>query len=277
MKTRCPLCDGVDLEDFLVRHDVPVHQNLLFRSARDARQIARGDLVMAICLGCHFVFNRAFDSTKLQYAGDYENDQTVSPTFESHVGHLVDMLVREKGVQGAKIVEVGCGNGHFLRRLVASSDNRGVGFDPSYRGPDMEYDGRLTFVRTFYDAGAVIERPDVVLSRHVIEHVDQPAVFIDGIKRAIDGAPNVRLFLETPCVEWILRNQVIWDFFFEHCSLFTAQTLAFVVQRAGFSVESVEHVFGGQYLWLEASVSCHGHAPADHDDVVTAARTYGAA
>jgi hypothetical protein len=45
---------------------------------------------------------------------------------------------------------------------------------------------------------------------------------------------------------------VVWDFFYEHCSLFTAGSLARALTRAGFAVLSVGHVFGGQYLWAEA-------------------------
>lgn len=60
-----------------------------------------------------------------------------------------------------------------------------------------------------------------------------------------------KIFFETPCVEWILENGVLWDFFYEHCSLFTANSLTTAFQRVGFHVESVGKVFGGQYLWIE--------------------------
>jgi hypothetical protein len=45
---------------------------------------------------------------------------------------------------------------------------------------------------------------------------------------------------------------VPWDFFYEHCSLFSAGSLALALERAGFVVTDVRHVFGGQYLWAEA-------------------------
>jgi hypothetical protein len=67
-------------------------------------------------------------------------------------------------------------------------------------------------------------------------------------------SPQARVFFETPCVEWILRNQVIWDFFYEHCSYFTAKSLTTAFEAAGFQVESVRHIFEGQYLWLEATI-----------------------
>src|SRR5205085_12185192 len=89
----------------------------------------------------------------------------------------------------------------------------------------------------------------------VIEHVPSPVELVRDIRRALVNSPRAKVFLETPCVEWILRNRVIWDFFYEHCSYFTAASLATAVEMAGFKVESVEHIFNGQYLWLEASVA----------------------
>ena len=228
---------------------------------------------MMICRRCDFVFNAAFDAGKLQYGEGYENDQSASPTFDAHVEELVRILVEEKGIRDANIVEVGCGNGNFLRRLVGPYRNRGIGFDPSYRGPDVAFDGRLSFIRRFYSAESTTMVPDVVISRHVIEHVADPATLVSGIREAIGETAGVQLFLETPCVEWILRNEVIWDFFYEHCSLFTARSLATLVRRGGFVVQSVQHVFGGQYLWLHAS-SGTGADVHPEEDVIEAARAF---
>jgi len=74
------------------------------------------------------------------------------------------------------------------------------------------------------------------------------------IKKALANADAPRIFFETPCVEWILRNKVVWDFFYEHCSYFTAGSLTTAFQIAGYEVQQVSHVFSGQYLWLEATL-----------------------
>lgn len=100
-----------------------------------------------------------------------------------------------------------------------------------------------------------------MITRHVIEHVDDPAGFLRSIRDTLDSVADARLFIETPCVEWILRNRVAWDFFYEHCSLFSARSLSALVSVCGFSVRSVTHLFGGQYLWLEAGVSGRDAAP----------------
>ncbi len=56
-------------------------------------------------------------------------------------------------------------------------------------------------------------------------------------------------------MEWVLRNQVIRDFFYEHCALFARTALITLFQTAGFKIESIRHVFGGQYLWVEAMLA----------------------
>jgi SAM-dependent methyltransferase len=255
-QTRCPVCDSTALNEFLFRGQVPVHQNLLMPDEAAAVNIPRGDLALVVCESCGFIFNRAFDPQKIMYGAEYENTQACSPSFNEYLDGLVRHMVSERGVRNCHIVEVGCGNGLFLRKLVTyeGAGNRGYGFDPSYTGEASELDGRLTFATRYYDSECADVPADVIVSRHVIEHVPRPLELLRDIKKALRHAPSARLFFETPCVEWILRNRVIWDFFYEHCSYFTAASLTTAFERAGFEVESVQHVFGGQYLWLEAKL-----------------------
>ena len=249
----CPICEGTSFICFLYRERVPVHQNFLFDSVEDARGIARGTLDLQLCTSCGFVFNTAFDSRLLDYGPRYENAQTFSLHFSSHVSGLVHSLVQERGVRNGRVLEVGCGNGKFLFDLLSHPDNRstGVGFDPAYSGPSEMLDGRLRFDPSFFGSGSGLSA-DVIISRHVIEHIERPVEFLRSIREGIGETKGARLFLETPCVSWILQHRVIWDFFYEHCSLFTMESLALALQRAGFHCIARQHVFGGQYLWLES-------------------------
>jgi len=253
---RCPVCDGAARE-FLRRSGVPVHQNLVLATRAEALEVARGELALTACEQCGFVFNASFDPSRLQYGEDYDNTQSHSPFFAAYMKALADHLIHDEGVVNSRIVEVGCGKGVFLRMLVAdaANGNSGAGFDPSYVGPDSDLDGRLRFERRFYDEACASEPADVVVCRHVIEHVPAPLDLLRAVRGALRSARAPRIYFETPCVEWILRNNVIWDFFYEHCSLFTAASLSTAFERAGFAVAGVTHVFGGQYLWLEAALS----------------------
>ncbi|MGQ0792559.1 MAG: class I SAM-dependent methyltransferase [Deltaproteobacteria bacterium] len=257
-KNQCPICKSPSIEDFLSRRGVPAHQHLICPNRRGAREAARGDLVLALCRDCGFIYNRAFDPSKIAYGGSYDNSQTYSAVFERYLSGLAMYLVADRGVRNSRILEVGCGKGWFLRRLVEfeGAGNEGYGFDPSYEGDEVSLGGRLRFERGFYDSRHADISADVVLCRHVIEHLPEPLALIQTIKQALVGsAGGARVFFETPSSEWILENRAFWDFFYEHCSYFSEGSLRGAFEISGFRVREIRPVFGGQYLWLEASLS----------------------
>jgi SAM-dependent methyltransferase len=273
--TACPLCRAAAPPPFLVRSRVPVHQNLPLATAAEARAAPTGRLEMVACEHCGFVFNRAFDPALPRYGPGYDNTQSLSPAFDAHLSERARHLVEARGVRGARIVEVGCGGGEFLRRLVGwpGGGNTGVGFDPAHTGPAEELGGRLRFERRFFGADSAGIAADVVVCRHVIEHVADPLALLAAVGAALCGSPATKVFFETPDVGWILRNEVAWDFFYEHCSLFTAASLSRAFAGSGFRPRSVQNVFAGQYLWLEATP---GHTvPPPPDETALLARRYG--
>lgn len=216
----------------------------------------RGDLRMCACRRCGFVYNGAFDLAKMSYDEHYDNTQTCSSYFNNYVDDLAESIIHQHNVRNCRIIEVGCGKGTFLRKLLAiEPSNTGIGFDPAFVGAETELDGRLQFKTTFYGPEYASVEADVIVCRHVIEHIPNPVEFAQTIHAALANSPHAKIFFETPCVEWILQNQVIWDFFYEHCSIFTTESLRTLFERVGFDVTEARHIFGGQYLWLEAKVA----------------------
>jgi SAM-dependent methyltransferase len=253
--SKCPVCQSNLVTMFLKREQVPVHQNLVMKDQRSALEIPRGNLSLVVCEECGFVFNQAFEPSTLSYGEAYDNTQSFSPMFAEYLSRLAQHLVFEKGIQNCRIVEVGCGKGSFLRKLTELGGNIGYGFDPSYMGPATDLDGRLHFEKRYYGAECAETSADVIVCRHVIEHVPNPLDLLHTIRQTLANSPRARVFFETPGVEWILWNQVIWDFFYEHCSYFGADSLTTAFEAGGFKIESIQNVFGGQYLWLEATLS----------------------
>ncbi len=262
----CPVCGGTAVSEFLHRDNVVPHQNALMATRRAAREVTRGTLSLVVCGACGFIHNQAFDQAIMAYGEDYDNAQTHSPAFRAYVDGLAERLIEDFGMRDCRIVEVGCGDGYFLRKLVEdpARGNLGVGFDPSYRGPDRDAGGRLRFERRFYDADCASVAADLVVCRHVIEHVPDPIAMLRSVRAALGESPTARVFFETPCVDWIFAGNVIWDLFYEHCSYFTAASLSCAFERAGFQVFAVDRVFGGQYLWLEARPAEGETAPEPH-------------
>ena len=67
-QTVCPLCRGGRTEPILRLDGTPVHQHVTGATADDARSMPRGDVTLALCLSCGFVFNSAFDPERVRYS-----------------------------------------------------------------------------------------------------------------------------------------------------------------------------------------------------------------
>ena len=255
----CPLCANPSPRIFLERRNVPVHQNRACRSAEEALRFTRGDLLLAFCTECGFVFNTAFDPSSLSYSAAYENTQSRSPYFKQYLDELANSLLTKYELSDKVIIEVGCGKGDFLRLLCKDGRNRGIGFDPTYIGPETAEQGAVRFERAFYGAQQEQYAPDFVCCRHVIEHVQSPLEMLDAVRHAIGNQVSSAVYFETPALPWILDTLTFWDLFYEHCSYFAASSLAWAFERTGFQVLETRLGFEQQYLSIEAKPAPAGH------------------
>jgi len=261
----CAICGHPDSEAIVARRATPVLQNAVFADEASARAVARGDLDFRRCLGCGFVWNAAFDAARMDYAPGYENRQSLSPAFAAHLAQRADaLLALAERRQGVTAIDVGCGQGDFLAvlagRAAGAAAPRLFGFDPAWRGEDGAGPAGARIVRGLFDPAAAKALPpaDLIVSRHVIEHIADPVAFLESLRACC--TPATRLAIETPDVDWILRTGAFHDFFYEHCSLFSLAALDKALARAGFVATRLERVFDQQYLWAEARPAGDGSA-----------------
>jgi len=73
-----------------------------------------------------------------------------------------------------------------------------------------------------------------------------------AVRQAIGDRLQSTVFFETPALPWTLDSLSFWDFFYEHCSYFTAESLAWAFEQTGFHVLEARPAFDGQYLHIEA-------------------------
>jgi len=246
----CPVCRSQDTFEFLKRNRIPVVQNMIFSDKKSAISVPRADLHLSCCKSCGFIFNSAFQENLVMYGNAYDNRQHFSEYFHQYMKKISECLIKKKGVTNSRIIEVGCGDGTFLRLLLSAerNGNTGTGFDPSYRGPESDCNGRARFIVDYYDQRYADFSADVVVSRHVIEHIADPVKFLIRIRDSLGRQKDAPVFLETPDVNWILKNNSFWDFCYEHCSYFSPKSLSHALKIAGFRSVELINTFGGQYM-----------------------------
>lgn len=255
---RCPICHSDQVAIFFELSNVPVLVNVLWPSRAEALNTAKGDLRLAHCQACSYIFNQAFDSTKTAYDQAYENSLHYSKRFQEYAEALAQGLIQRFQLTDKTIIEVGCGQADFLTRLCELGGNRGFGFDPSFRNSSETKhvgSGTLQVIPESYNSRHVALAPDFLCSRHVLEHIPEPAAFLDGIKRAIGFNRNCGIYFEVPNVKFMLRDLSVWDFIYEHVSYFCAQSLQQLFNKCGFTVRQVSDTYDGQFLAIEADSS----------------------
>lgn len=234
-----------------------MHTSVLLSSRDEALAYPSADLRLALCEGCGLVTNTAFDARAHDYSKSYLEVQTFSPRFRSYLADLARTLVERHSLRGRPVVEIGCGRGDFLLELCALTRAPGYGVDPSFAEERLEGPGSrfVTVEREFFAPHHIPQRAAAVVCRHTLEHIADVEAFLARVREGVERAPGVVLVFEVPDARRIYEDGAFWDVFYEHCSYFTAGSLARTFRAAGLRPARLERVFGDQYLLLTATAT----------------------
>ena len=207
MYVSCPICEETQGIAMNASTDVPVMMNRVYTSSESARAARRGLLDLLGCRACGFVWNRAFQANLLAYDSYYENDQTHSQAFVEHLrARARDVVAALPAGEKLDYLEIGCGQGRFIVEVANVAGTRlasAEGFDPAWRGQDAAGPAGSRIHKAYFDAGTakfLACQPNIVASRHTIEHVPDPVPFLTAVRKALGPAARARIFVETPCV-----------------------------------------------------------------------------
>ncbi len=189
----------------------------------------------------NFLENEAFDPTLIDYSKDYENSQAHSLKFTSHMSDVLTLL-KQQLPKGSLLVEVGCGKGDFVEMVHAD------GYF-NIRGFDAAYDGQSGLIEKRYLTGGDSIQADIVVLRHVLEHVARPYDFLLLLKSIFGSAV---VYIEVPNYDWIISNSTFFDVTYEHVNYFSQRAL-----KALFDRESTTHglLFDDQYQYVISKIS----------------------
>jgi hypothetical protein len=250
---RCDACGQAALVPFADLGDIPVLCGVHFADADTAAASGVGRMVMAHCPSCAYVRNVAFDPAVMIYDTTMDTNLHHSPAFQAFSAELVEHLGRRYPLRGGRILDIGCGQGEFLRELCQTTGTTGVGYDAMYAGPVGPDPSGATFHSGFAPRGTGLPAYDLVTSRHWFEHIIDPYEFLVDLRQQASGWP-VFGYLEVPDAGYDLGTAG-WEVIYPHVSYFDAYSLSRVVERAGWRVEDTGTLFSGMFRFIEISAN----------------------
>lgn len=161
-----------------------------------------------------FVENDAFDDSLIDYSDNYENSQAFSVKFQAHMKSVLSLL-KQEAERNSLVVEVGCGKGDFVKMVQADGFFQIEGYDASYEGNNPAIE------RRYLNESDKI-KADLVVLRHVLEHIPNPYNFLCMLKKVFG---NAKIYIEVPNYDWIVANNTFFDITYEHVNYFSQLSL----------------------------------------------------
>jgi len=153
----------------------------------------------------------------------------------------------------AKVCEIGCGSGEYLKILNNHFiDPLGLEFDNAQIANCKE--NGLKVRKGFISNQSYKvnnHKFDAFFIFNFLEHIPSPITFLKGIANNLK--PKAFGIIEVPNYDFMLRNNISYDYTPEHLSYFTKQTLNKMLTISGLNVISIREVWHGHIL--EAIVS----------------------
>jgi SAM-dependent methyltransferase len=259
----CPACGSRNRRPFHHEASIPTNSCLLLADRDEAEGYPRGDLELWFCAGCGFVSNARFDPRLSEYSARYEETQGFSARFNEFARELAKRWVDTYGLHGRTVLEIGCGKGEFLEMMCEAGVGHGIGIDPSAHPERRRSEAaqRIEWITDFYSEAYSHLRADAVVCRHTLEHIFPVGDFMRMVRRSIGDRTDTVVLFELPDVRRVLEEVAFWDVYYEHCSYFSAGSLARLFRSTGFEVLDVTLEYDDQYLVIEARPSDSTPAP----------------
>jgi SAM-dependent methyltransferase len=241
---RCRVCGHTGLEPFLHLDRAPANISRLLPS-EEVELDAPIEIDVWRCPACGMV--QLGELLAETFYEDYVMTVSHSPTMQRYQREQASDLVARFGLAGRSVMEVGCGDGHYLS-ILAELGAEVYGLEPSAPFRHLtERRGLPVYAGYAADLEPLPGGPyDAIVTREVLEHVPDPIDFLSSIRASLssDGIALV----EVPSLEQALERGRFFDFFPDHLNYFSVGTLARVLERSGFLVLEITRGMGGEYL-----------------------------
>jgi hypothetical protein len=234
----CIVCGSTLTKQIFQVDPQPLFALNLPKSAEMSRKALRFPMNFHLCMSCGHVFNIEFNEAQVPYAEDSNLMYNRGYTWELHMRDLIQRISGFWDGDGVAI-DIGCGDGQFFSMLSKEMpQTKCIGYEPGVEADKIK---DFEVVRDYFNPqrDLAIHKPELIVCRHVVEHLADPRRFLDDITYwcSMYGLEPT-ILLEVPCFNRSLETGRVSDFLYEHVSNFT--TRSFKQLFVGANCEGIE-------------------------------------
>lgn len=197
------------------------------------------DLRLCQCSGCGLV---QFDCGPVWYYRDVIRAGGYSTTMKQLRHEQYARFIEKCGLEGKKIIEIGCGQGEFLEELKYFPVEA-YGIEHKDDLVEKARQKGLQVVKGFTETSdQLLENGpfDAFLSFNFLEHQPDPNTMLRCIYNNL--TPDGCGLITVPCFEYMLENEAFYELLRDHIANYTEDTLEFLLRKNGFTVLDTRRV-----------------------------------
>lgn len=192
-----------------------------------------GEFEMHGCTACGLTFCSPMSAGDAEF---YESNESYDEKWEFA---LVAEMLRSMP-DGRLLLDIGCGDGRFLERLIPHHRVRGIDFNPRAIHAATEK-GINAYALSLEDYRAQFpsDEYDVITLFHVLEHVSEPGRFIEILKRCLRRDGLLGVSVPNPNRWTLFWTREAWDYPPHHLTRWDETALTSFLRKHGFEVVGV--------------------------------------
>lgn len=255
--TTCPACGFHLSASFFDGGRQPLATLAWPQTEKEARELKRLRLDFVRCLSCGHVFNPSFDYAEVPYTNKPNLMFNRATIWSGFIGKIQERIL-DYLPENPVVVEIGHGDASFLSSLATKRPSgQYIGFDPhgAESAPGVE------LRRSFFDPAVHLAElsPDIVISRHVLEHFFNPLGFLQRIAFFSANIERpVRTYFEVPCIDNALSSRRTVDFYYEHSSQFTSLSFRRMLEKCSAEIDEIGHGYDNEVIFSFAMLGGSG-------------------
>jgi len=245
----CPACGHHIAVNFIDLGQKPLATIAWPENAQSAKAMTRLPVDFVRCIDCGHVYNAAFAYDAVPYTDKPNLMFNKGATWSRFIDDLQFEMLRALP-KAPCIVEIGHGDGSFLAAMSRKCpEGRLIGFDP--HGAQVQ-EGPVELRNAYFVSEIHLKElaPDIIISRHVLEHFANPLGFLQKLSfsaSALGVEPLV--YCEVPCIDRALSSARTVDFYYEHSSQFTTTSFTKMLSLCAADIEKIGHGYDGEVIY----------------------------